>query len=696
MLTPSQRAHALPHIVTVGRYRVGRVMRREAQRWEGRARFTHIAASFDEAVAQVRALQARLPIDALVGAGASGARLREALDLPLALVEVRGLDLLHSLHQARQLAATSQASSQVSSGGSAAALIGLVSFEEPAPEMARLDALLGMGLAQFAYHGPEDAAACVQQLQAAGVGAVVAPGLIADLAEQAGIPSVLLYSDAAVRQAFTDAMLLARQRSAERDRHARLETVLDQLQDGVVAVDEQGCIRALNPRMAQLLGASREALYGRLLDQVAPSLNVARALSVDAGDDAGEEVVQLAMRTLVVRRGPMVENALLTGALLVCRDPAQIQRADRSLRADRNQRGAGVRWRIEDYRGASALAQRVRAMARHYAAVDATVLIQGESGTGKEVVAQGIHRASRRAAQPFLAVNCAALSESLLESELFGYEEGAFTGARRGGRVGLIESAHTGTLFLDEIGDMPLALQSRLLRVLQEREVLRVGASTPVPVDVRVIAATHADLAAQVQCGAFRRDLFYRLAVLRLELPSLLQRGPADVREMAQAMLERRGAAGALDVERDVQAAGSSQNDPLQLQQVLQMLLDQAAGYGWPGNARELDNWVERLLACQYYLLVPSAGAEAEGAAEVAVHSQLHARLLELFPECAGNEGLPPAALLARQATLKQTRKQAERERLREVLDSVAGDQGRACELLGISRATLWRRLRET
>jgi propionate catabolism operon transcriptional regulator len=664
---PLSDAGHLPHIVTVGRYRIGRVLQRLAQLWSGQVRFSHIAASFDDAVAQVHALNRKQPIDALVGAGASGAWIRERVDIPLAMVEVRGLDLLQALRQAKLQ--TSEESPHV----------GLVTFEEPSAVVAQFDSLFGLGLVQIAYQGPQDAAACVQKLKAARVGAVVAPGLVADLAEQAGMSSVLLYSDISVRQALNDAMLLARHRRAERDRHQRLETVLHQLQDGVVAVDERGRICALNPRMAALLGAPVEALHGRPLDEVAPSLGMARAL---AGEEGGEEVAQLAMRTLVVRRAPILENGLLTGALLVCRDPAVIQRADRSLRADQRQRGAGVRWRIEDYLGSSAAAQRVRQLARQFAASEATVLILGESGTGKELVAQGIHRAGSRAAQPFLAVNCAALSESLLESELFGYEDGAFTGARRGGKTGLIEAAHTGTLFLDEIGDMPLALQSRLLRVLQEREVLRVGSTAPIPVDVRVIAATHADLAAQVERGQFRRDLYYRLAVLRLATPTLQQRGSSDVAELAHSMLALRLGGQALQGSGQALSQAASHKA---LASMLDAVLLRARAHPWPGNVRELDNWVERLLACRHYL----AASPQDGAVELDA-----ARLLEIFPECAPLMPLAPSEA-ARKTRLKDAARQAERQRVREVLESVNGDQGRACEILGISRATLWRRVNQ-
>lgn len=657
---PSPRS-TLPHVVTVGRYRIGSLMQQQAAGVEDQARVTHLGTSFADAVQAVRALHERDPVDALVAAGASGAWLRERIDIPVVLVEVRGFDLLGALAGARALAleAPPQLGDQAPP---AQPRIGLVSFEPPSPHIAQFDALFGTGIAQFSYGGSDDAAACVQALLDQKIAAVVAPGLVADLAEQAGIPSVLVYSQGAVQQALGDALLLARHRQAERARHQRLEIVLSELPDGVVAVDAHGRIQALNPTMAALLGAPAAQLHGRLLDAVAPQLAVAQALRAR---ESSEDVVQLATRTLSVRRAPIVEGGQLTGALLVCRDPQTIQNADRHLRANQRQRGSGVRWRIDDYVGDSPAVQRLRALARQCAASDATVLIMGESGTGKELVAQGIHRASRRAAQPFLAVNCAALSESLLESELFGYEEGAFTGARRGGKTGLVEAAHTGTLFLDEIGDMPLALQSRLLRVLQEREVLRVGSTTPVPVDVRVVAATHADLGEQVAKGMFRRDLYYRLAVLRLATPALRERSVSDLAQLAQALLQRR-----------LQTAGGTPHRDANA--LLAAVLQRADGHPWPGNVRELENWIERLLACQSYV------CNAQGKVNAA-------RLLEVFPECA--HPLPQAAPLA-PLPLKDTRHRAEQQRVREVLDAVHGDQRQACEILGISRATLWRRMK--
>jgi len=211
---------------------------------------------------------------------------------------------------------------------------------------------------------------------------------------------------------------------------------------------------------------------------------------------------------------------------------------------------------------------------RKVAPANATVLIQGESGTGKELVARALHNLSKRAKAPLISVNCAAIPESLIESELFGHEKGAFTGASAA-RTGLIEAANGGTLFLDEIGELPLEAQARLLRVLQEGEIRRIGSVQSQKVDVRLIAATHRRLKRLASSGQFREDLFYRLNVISLELPPLRERGQ-DVLEIARSFLARQNA---------------EQGSDLYLSRAAEQAISQ---YPWPGNVRELENAIER------------------------------------------------------------------------------------------------------
>jgi propionate catabolism operon transcriptional regulator len=280
------------------------------------------------------------------------------------------------------------------------------------------------------------------------------------------------------------------------------------------------------------------------------------------------------------------------------------------------------------------------------------------------MVAQSIHHASARRDFPFVAINCGAFPEALLESELFGYEEGAFTGARRGGKAGLIEAAHRGTLFLDEIGEMPLPLQSRLLRVLQEREVVRLGSTEPTRIDVRVIAATHRGLTEGIESGEFRADLYYRLNILNIALPPLRER-EADIMPLAAELLLQ-----ATHREPRLVRRIRDTHDALQ---VLDAVREPLCGHRWPGNVRELQNVIERI-----------AVELAEPDADALTPETLLTIAPELFEQPQGDS----TAL-----TLRQRSRRVEAGEIRAALDACNGDRDQVCQTLGISKTTLWRKL---
>lgn len=270
---------------------------------------------------------------------------------------------------------------------------------------------------------------------------------------------------------------------------------------------------------AILLGATPNELVGKKLAEVFPFLNK----WMDHINDFGEQVVKWSGRELSFDIWTTPTHGSVAGYILISDYKAEREKELR-LRSKMLKTHQYAKYTFSNIRGNSAIMQRCRETAQKFARSRATVLITGASGTGKELFASAIHNESPRKKGPFVAINCGALVESLLESELFGYEAGAFTGARKEGKQGLFEMAHEGTLFLDEIGEMPLSLQVRLLRVLQEREVVRVGGQQVIPVDVRIIAATNRNLQEQVEAGRFRADLYYRLNVLPLELPGLNER----------------------------------------------------------------------------------------------------------------------------------------------------------------------------
>jgi transcriptional regulator, propionate catabolism operon regulatory protein len=634
-----------PRVWAMGISRLRDLFREIARDYDELADLRVVPRGFEEAVAEIAAAGPNQRPDVIVASGSNGTYLKARVDVPVVLLQPTGFDVMQALARARREADH----------------VALVTYGETPAEIRRFASAYGIDVVFASYSSVQDAEACVLDLRDRGVGAVVGPGHVNDLAARFGLVPFFVYSRSSVRAAFDNALEVVQATWRETQRRQRLDSVLQHLRDGVVALDALGRVEAINQRLAAVLGIDPAMAAGQPLAALAPDI----AFTLPEAD--GESLETVRGVSYVVHRGPLVDNGVTTGAVLTFQESRAVERLDRTLRSRQRTQQFVARYRLDDLSGATPGIERVRQLAKRYAKSDATVLIRGESGTGKEMVAQGIHRESARRDFPFVAINCGAFPEALLESELFGYEEGAFTGARRGGKVGLIEAAHRGTLFLDEIGEMPLPLQSRLLRVLQEREVVRLGATEPTRVDVRVVAATHRSLAGQIEEGEFRADLYYRLNILNLAIPPLRERGADIVPLAAELLLQaaRREPRVALRI-RATEAAT----------EVLAPVAEALARHDWPGNVRELQNVVERMV-------VELSDTEVDALTP----DVLRAIAPEVFESRSAND----TALTLRERSLN-----VEADEIRAALEACDGDRDRVCELLGISKTTLWRRLSAT
>lgn len=354
--------------------------------------------------------------------------------------------------------------------------------------------------------------------------------------------------------------------------------VLNALEDGIMVVDKDCIVRFINRAFTRMKGLTEQEVLGKPLASVRPGELLPKVI------ESGRPIFGVHRTTrqsqYVVDVLPITLDGQVIGGVTVAKDVTQVRKlaAEVELHAgarkeleERVRRLQSARYKFDDIIGSKGGLAEVCRMARKAALSDLTILIRGESGTGKELLAHAIHNYSRRAHQAFVVVNCTAIPPDLLESELFGYEGGSYTGARKEGKIGLFELANGGTLFLDEIGDMEMALQAKLLRVLQDRRFRRVGGLTTIEVDVRVVGATNRDLEKMVAEGQFREDIYYRLNVVPLQIPPLRAR-TGDIPALATAIVQRY--AGML-------------NRPLRLDPATIAVLKE---YTWPGNVREMEN----------------------------------------------------------------------------------------------------------
>lgn len=592
--------------------------------------------NLEEACGIVERLSGPKP-DVLISRAGTAACLSAAFDLPVVTMDTGPFDLMECCSEARAVAPN----------------IAVTAFGRAPLGIALLERTMGVAITPLVFHSLPDLRDKIYELAKNGLFCVVGGGPSVTFAREAGLPGVLLRTSLeTVRDALLRANEIAKLRQAETRKANRLQTILDSIYDGVIAVDEHGKLEIFNRAAAKILSIPTDNVLGRPVVDIVANSRLDEVLK--SGVHEIGAVQQVGDASIVTNRVPVLEDEEIIGAVATFQDMTKVFQTEARLRKTLVGREFRAKFTLDDIVGQTPVICETRSLARSFARSDLTVLLYGASGTGKELFAQGIHRASRRKHKPFVAVNCGALPPHLLESELFGYEEGAFTGAKRKGKHGLFELAHEGTIFLDEVDSLPLELQARLLRVLQEREVLRIGSESLIPVDIRVIAATNTEPMALLAQKRMRSDLFYRLNVLYLELPPLKERRD-DIPLLCRHF----------------------QRDSAEVGRLVTEMMPFFLRYSWPGNVRELFNMMERLSLYQgENCLAP--GVDAPG-----VLRKLAPQLLaELAARPAAEEGLT-AQLADREAQV--------------ILQAVrtAGSVSAAAAQLGIGRSTLWRKLKK-
>ena len=533
-------------------------------------------------------------------------------------------------------------------------LIAFFSYDPMSSDILQMCEMLEVQTKNYIFKSFADCRGCVERALKDGAVFSVGGAWTDPWAKRLGLPHVIVENSVeTILNALESATQLRRVQVEEAEKQCLFKTqsemyqaVLDFTHDAILAIDENGRIQVLNPPAERIMGCRAADSVGQPVEAVLPNTLLPDVL--ESGEKQLDQIMQIHQTLCNTNRIPILVDGQRRGVVATFQDVKQLQNSEQKIRLKLHEKGLVAKYAFNDILGDSPAIRSTIQIARSYAASRASVLILGETGTGKELFAQSIHNASDRRDGPFVAINCAAVSNSLLESELFGYEAGSFTGASRGGREGVFELAHGGTLFLDEIGEIPRETQVELLRVLQEKEIRRVGGSRVIPVDVRIIAATNKDLLQETVEGRFREDLYYRLDVLDLKLPPLRERGD-DVKILGLHLFR--------------QLPGGK--DPIMQSQFL-YLLEQAGPYQWYGNIQELQNFVERA-----NILMRNAGASS-----VTV-SDILRRRAEPAPEpCQETESRDRRAIEA-------------------ALHNHPGSMADAARSLGCSRQTLWRKMKK-
>lgn len=511
-------------------------------------------------------------IDAIVSRGGTADILKRVIDLPIITADVTDFDVIKALSTAKEFGN----------------IIGFLGYkgDHILYDFPLISNLLNIEIVQFSYSNTTDIEEQLEKAYAEGIRTMVVGSFIAEnTSKKIGFNTVLVRSSRrAVMMAMNRAEEIVYALNRERKISSMLKTIMNLSNDGIISTDNQKKVNFVNLAAESILKVQDKDIIGKNIES---TILGKTKTPISLNKPIVGKIERINNNELLMNYFPIKSGHENCGLVINFANIENIQEMEQKIRKQLHEKGFEAQYNFEDIIGTSKRLLQTIFVAKKFGMTDHTVLIRGETGTGKEMFAHSMHNISKRATGSFIAVNCGAFPENLLDSELFGYSEGAFTGAVKGGKTGLIELAHRGTLFLDEIDKMPMNLQVKILRVLQEKEIRPIGSEKVIPVDIRIIAATNRDLLELTKQNEFLRDLYFRINVLNIYIPPLRER-KEDILLLMNYFCHKHSFMISIDI-------------------FTQDIKEKFIEYSWPGNIRELENLLKR-----YLTLVSSQGAEIE------------------------------------------------------------------------------------
>ena len=597
-------------------------------------------------------------IDVIISRGGTAIAIKKKVfNLPVVEIQISGFDLIRALYKIREKTKK-------------AAIVGFYPFTYGVEGLGSIIdmELKVITLKESWYKQPYYIKKKLEAMKRQNYEWVVGDNISVEIAEQLGINAVLVESGKeALMQSILEAERVAEIRRNELEKTKRIKSIIDFAYEGIINVDQNGIIDTFNPQAEKIFKKEPYKVIGKNINKIFPEFNFSKI--VKTGQRIEGKFWTVGDIKIVANIIPIKINNEVIRFVITFQKVSQIQRIEQKIRKKIYLKGNVAENKFEDIIGQSKIISNLKEEAKSYAQVDSPVLLYGETGTGKELFAQSLHNYSARKNKPFVAFNCAALPENILESELFGYVEGAFTGAKRGGKMGFFEQAHEGTIFLDEIGEISQDIQARLLRVLQECKIRRLGDDRVIPVDVRIITSTNKNLNKLVKENKFRRDLYYRINVLNLKLPNLKERRE-DIPLLTKFFIKK------YQYKFKKEIGGISEES-----------MDILKSYNWPGNIRQLENIIERLIVrTRDHYIMPDLVKEVMEFFDDDKIMYVNNSNLESESNRGENDlNIPLIGNL----------EDIERVIIKKIIKNEKGNKTAVAKKLGIGRTTLWRKMRK-